>query len=393
MRESRRLREVQAPIIPIVGDLVRATPGTISLGQGMVSYGPPPQARAAAARAAEDPESHRYQAVEGIAPLVEALAEKLRAENGIPAGRGVRVVVTAGGNMGFLQAVLAVTDPGDEVILPAPYYFNHEMAVGMAGARAARVETDERDQLRPEDVERAIGPRTRAVVTVSPNNPTGAVYPEATLRAVSEICRSRGVYHIHDEAYEYFTYDGARPFSPGSIPGAEGHTISLFSFSKAYGMAGWRVGYMAIPEHLLDAVRKIQDTNLICPTIAAQRAALGALEAGAGWCRERVREIGEVRRAVREGLAALGGLAEVPPAAGALYFLVRVRTSMGPLELVERLIREHRVAAIPGTAFGCARGCSIRVSYGALDRRTAAEGVGRLARGLRALCGGAASCT
>jgi aspartate/methionine/tyrosine aminotransferase len=389
MRESRRLREVQAPIIPIVGDLVRRTPGTVSLGQGMVGWGPPPAALAAAARAVEDPESHRYQAVEGIAPLVEALEEKLRAENGLPAGRGARVVVTAGGNMGFLQAVLAVTDPGDEVVLPVPYYFNHEMAVGMAGARAKLVETDDDDQLRPDDVERAIGPRTRAVVTVSPNNPTGAVYPEGTLRAVNEICRARGIYHIHDEAYEYFTYDGARPFSPGSIPGAEGHTISLYSFSKAYGMAGWRVGYMAIPEHLLEAIRKIQDTNLICPTVAAQRAALGALAAGPGWCRERVEEIGRTRRVVREALEGLGSLVEAPPAAGAFYFLVRVRTSMEPLALVERLIREHRVAAIPGTAFGRTKGCSIRVAYGALDRRTAAEGIGRLVRGIRAICGGA----
>ncbi|HXG63020.1 MAG TPA: pyridoxal phosphate-dependent aminotransferase [Planctomycetota bacterium] len=389
MRESRRLREVQAPIIPIVGDLVRATPGTVSLGQGMVGWGPPPAALAEAARAVEDPESHRYQAVEGIAPLVEALGEKLRAENGVPAGRGARVVVTAGGNMGFLQAVLAVTDPGDEVILPAPYYFNHEMAVGMAGARAKLVETDENDQLRPDDVERAIGPRTRAVVTVSPNNPTGAVYPEATLRAVNEMCRARGIYHIHDEAYEYFTYDGVRPFSPGSIPGAEGHTISLYSFSKAYGMAGWRVGYMAIPEHLLEAIRKIQDTNLICPTVAAQRAAWGALSAGPGWCRERVEEVGRTRRVVREALEGLKGLVEAPPAAGAFYFLVRVRTSLEPLALVERLIREHRVAAIPGTAFGRTRGCSIRVAYGALDRRTAAEGIGRLAQGIRAICGGA----
>jgi aspartate/methionine/tyrosine aminotransferase len=389
MRESRRLREVQAPIIPIVGDLVRRTPGTVSLGQGMVGWGPPPAALAAAARAVEDPESHRYQAVEGIAPLVEALEEKLRAENGLPAGRGARVVVTAGGNMGFLQAALAVTDPGDEVVLPAPYYFNHEMAVGMAGARAKLVETDDDDQLRPDDVERAIGPRTRAVVTVSPNNPTGAVYPEGTLRAVNEICRARGIYHIHDEAYEYFTYDGARPFSPGSIPWAEGHTISLYSFSKAYGMAGWRVGYMAIPEHLLEAIRKIQDTNLICPTVAAQRAALGALAAGPGWCRERVEEIGRTRRVVREALEGLGSLVEAPPAAGAFYFLVRVRTSMEPLALVERLIREHRVAAIPGTAFGRTKGCSIRVAYGALDRRTAAEGIGRLVRGIRAICGGA----
>ena len=129
-------------------------------------------------------------------------------------------------------------------------------------------------------IERAITPRTRAVVTVSPNNPTGAVYPESTLRAVNTLCRDRGIFHIHDEAYEYFTYGGAGHFSPGSLPEAAGHTISLFSLSKAYGMASWRIGYMVIPEVLAEAVNKIQDTILICPPAVSQHAAIAALEVG-----------------------------------------------------------------------------------------------------------------
>src|SRR5205807_2533015 len=118
-----------------------------------------------------------------------------------------------------------------------PYYFNHEMAVTMADARPVVVKTDENYQLRPDAIRQAITSRTRAIVTVSPNNPSGAVYGEAALREVNELCRSRGLYHIHDEAYEYFTYEGARHFSPGSITGAQGHTISLYSLSKAYGFA------------------------------------------------------------------------------------------------------------------------------------------------------------
>ncbi|HUR38177.1 MAG TPA: aminotransferase class I/II-fold pyridoxal phosphate-dependent enzyme, partial [Planctomycetota bacterium] len=117
MRQSRRMEEVQTPIIPIVGDLVRGTPGTISLGQGMVSYGPPPEALAALAGVAEDPRTHQYGAVEGTASLRSALADKLRAENRIPIDAAHRVVVTAGGNMAFFNAVLAVADVGDEVVL------------------------------------------------------------------------------------------------------------------------------------------------------------------------------------------------------------------------------------------------------------------------------------
>ena len=173
--------------------------------------------------------------------------------------------------MAFVNAVLAVADPGDEIILLAPYYFNHEMAVAMAGCRPVVVPTDARYQLRLDAIAPAITPRTRAVVTISPNNPTGAVYPEADLRAVNELCAARGVYHIHDEAYEYFTYDGAAAFLAGSIAGAAPHTISLYSLSKAYGFASWRIGYMVIPDALFEAVNKIQDTKLICPPLVSQQ--------------------------------------------------------------------------------------------------------------------------
>lgn len=385
MPESRRMRDVQSPVIPIVGDWVRSTPGTISLGQGVVSYGPPPEALEAVAAAWADPEIHRYQAVEGIPALLEGLAAKLRSENGTPLGPDRRIVVTAGGNMAFLNAILAVADPGDEIVLQAPYYFNHEMAVGMAGCRAVAAPTDENYQLLPERIRQALTPRTRAVVTVSPNNPSGAVYPEAALREVNALCAARGLYHIHDEAYEYFLYGGARHFSPASLAGSEPHTISLYSFSKAYGFAGWRIGYMVIPAPLFDAVRKIQDTNLICPPVVSQHAAAGALRAGPAYCRGKLPEIAEARERMLRELREIEDLCRVPRADGAFYFLLQVRCRLRPLELVERLVRDHRVAAIPGTAFGLEDGCTLRVAYGALDPSRAAEGIGRLVRGIQAL--------
>jgi aspartate/methionine/tyrosine aminotransferase len=163
---------------------------------------------------------------------------------GAAAGAGYRVIVTAGANMGFVNAICAITDPGDEVILLLPYYFNQEMAIRMLDCTPIAVATDERFQPRPGPIEHAITEKTRALVTISPNNPSGAVYPEPILRAINALCRARGLYHISDEAYEHFTYGGARHFSPGSIPEACEHTISLFSLSKAYGFASWRIGYM-----------------------------------------------------------------------------------------------------------------------------------------------------
>ena len=388
MRQSRRMEEVQTPIIPIVGDLVRGTPGTISLGQGMVAYGPPREALDALAGIAEDPKTHHYGAVEGTSALRGALADKLRGENRIPIDASRRIVVTAGGNMAFLNAILAVADVGDEIILQTPYYFNHEMAIGMAGCRAVLVPTDDRYQLRLDRIERAITPRTKGIVTVSPNNPTGAVYPEKPLRELNELCRSRGLYHVHDEAYEYFTYGGVVPFSPGAIPGSAPHTISLYSFSKAYGFAGWRIGYMVIPVHLEEAVRKIQDTNLICPTMIAQAAALGALKAGASYCRGKLSGMAVVREVARRAFSEIESFCAAPLTDGAFYVFLRLSTPMDPLALVERLVKEHRVAAIPGTAFGITGGCSLRVAFGALESATAAEGIGRLVRGLREIVRG-----
>lgn len=383
--QSRRLASVQTPIIPIVSRWIAETPGTISLGQGVVSYGPPPEALAALSGFPASPGDHRYGAVEGEAALVAAISAKLRAENDIDPDAGSHVVVTAGGNLAFMNAMLAITDPGDEVILPAPYYFNHEMAIEMAGARVVSVPTDARCQLDLDAMAAAVTPRTRAIVTVSPNNPTGAVYPGAALRQVNALCRDRGLFHVHDEAYEYFVYAGAQHFSPGSIPGASGHTISLYSLSKAYGLASWRMGYMVAPASLREAIDKIQDTLLVCPPVVSQRVALEALRVGGGYCAAYLPRLDAMRRLMADALSGQGVPCEVPPARGAFYYFIDVRTTRGAMSMAERLIRDHRVAVIPGTAFGATDGCRLRVSYGALDQETAAEGVGRLVEGLKTL--------
>ena len=385
MSKTTRMDAVQAPIIPVLGAMIRASPDTISLGQGVVHYGPPRSAVDAVARALDTTTINEYHDGAGLPALVSRLAAKLLAENGIEVSRGVRVMVTAGANMAFMHAVLAITEPGDEIVLNAPFYFNHDMAIGMAGCTAVCVPTDAAYQPQLELLRAAITSRTRAIVTVSPNNPTGAVYSAATLHAVNDLCREHGIYHLSDEAYEYFTYAPARHFSPGSLPGAEAHTISLYSLSKAYGFAGWRVGYVAYPAHLASAMAKIQDTILICPTIVSQIAAIAALDVGRAWCEPHVQELAAIRDIVAGRLSALAPLVQVPAHDGAFYCLIKVNSDADPMTLAERLIREHKVAVIPGSAFGMTEGCSFRVAYGALQKATVAEGIDRLVAGLRAL--------
>ena len=293
-------------------------------------------------------------------------------------------MVTAGANMAFVHAVLAITQIGDEIILPVPFYFNHEMAIDMAGCTTVRVPTDERYQLRLDAIRAAVTPRTRAIVTISPNNPSGAVFTESSLREVNTLCRDRGLYHIADEVYEYFTYGSARHVSPGSFAGAEGHTISMYSLSKAYGFAGWRIGYMTYPNHLASAMMKAQDTILVCAPVVSQAAAAAALDVGRPYSEPHVRELAEIRDIVLRELGSLAPLAEVPAADGAFYVLLKVNAATPPMTLAERLIREHKVAVIPGPAFGMSDGCYFRVAYGALQKETVAEGIGRLVEGLRA---------
>lgn len=382
---TSRMQAVQSPLIPIVGELIRSNPGTISLGQGVVYYDPPPEAIARLPEFLANPENHKYKAIEGIPPLLSAIEAKLKTDNNVEIQGQYRIVVTAGSNMAFMNAILAITCPGDEIIIQTPYYFNHEMAIIMASCRPVLVATDENYQLRPDAIADTITEKTRAVVTISPNNPTGAVYSEETLREVNQMCRDKGIYHISDEAYEYFTYNGIKHVSPGAFPGSSEHTISLYSLSKAYGFASWRIGYMVIPQHLFSALMKIQDTILICAPVISQYAALGALQVGASYCKEKIGAIASVRQLALDALKGLDGLSTIAPANGAFYFFLKVDTQLGAFELVEQLIREHRVAVMPGTTFGMKDGCYLRVAYGALQKDTVAEGVERLVRGIKTI--------
>jgi aspartate/methionine/tyrosine aminotransferase len=376
---------VQAPIVPIVGDIIRQVPGTISLGQGVVHYPPPPAALEAARTALIDPETHGYQDGAGNPALIAAIEDKLRRDNGIDLTQGSRVTVTAGGNMAFLHAILSITEPGDEVIVPVPFYFNHEMAIEMVGCTAVRVPTDAQYQLDVDAIRRAVTPATRAIVSVSPNNPTGAVYPERSLRELNRFCGERGIFHISDEVYEYFTYGSARHVSPASFAGGGNHTISLYSLSKSYGFAGWRIGYMVYPARLAAAIAKVQDTVIVCPPVISQVAALKALQVGPSYCRAHLEELAAVRDIVRSDMESLAPVCTVAPVDGAFYCFVRVNLDIDPQQLAERLIREHKVAVIPGSAFGVTEGCSFRLAFGALQKATVAEGMGRLVRGLETI--------
>lgn len=385
-RQSSRMDAVDTPIIPTIAKLVRENPGTISLGQGVVNYGPPIQAVADLPALMADAQLNKYQAVGGIVPLVDRFRQKLAEDNQIHCGTESIVMVTAGSNMAFLNSVLAVADPGDEFILPMPFYFNQEMAIRMCGCVPVPVPTHIDWSLDVDALAAAITPRTRAIVTVSPNNPTGAVYSEESLRAVNALCARSGLYHFSDEAYEYFTYGAAQHFSPASMAGAQAHTLSFYSMSKNFGMASWRVGFVVFPADLFGAMNKVQDTNLICAPVASQLLALQALQWGREWVQPKIKALAEVRALVNQSLQGLGDLVSFPQTEGAFYVLMKHPGVPDPMAFNRAMVEKHRVATLPGFAFGLnntAHGNYQRLSYGALDAATVAEGVARYASAVK----------
>lgn len=387
MQPSRRLQSVQSPVIPLIAELIRENPETISFGQGVVGYQPPDSIKLELNRFNRETENNKYQSLSGIDPLKEIIIDKLTRENNILINIENRncLMITAGGNQAFLNAALAILDPGDEVILPIPYYFNHEMAIVMANAIPILVSTDNNYQLDIDLIKKAITPKTRAVVTVSPNNPSGAVYSESLLEEINQLCAKFGIYHINDEAYEYFIFDNNKHFSPGSCHHAAEHTISLYSMSKSYGLASWRIGWMTFPQNLEPALKKIQDTVIICPPVISQYAALGALKAGPKFISEKLAALNNIRTLIRSRLTELEEeqLANISLSSGALYYLIRPKSDLSSIDYASHLIRKHKIAVIPGEAFGLTQECQVRLSFGALNTQTASEGIDRFINGVK----------
>jgi aspartate/methionine/tyrosine aminotransferase len=384
---SQRINKIQSPIIPIVAELINNTPGTISLGQGVVYFKPPQSAIERAKQIEDSLDYHLYSTVEGLPELRKSISNKLETENQVNLSNKQKVVITAGANMAFMNAMMAITDPGDEIILLRPFYFNHEMAINMVNCKAVIVDTDEQYQPVLDNLVTALTSKTKAIVTVSPNNPSGAVYSEKVLTQINKLCLEKNIYHISDEAYEYFTFAETNHFSPASLTGSERHTISLFSLSKAYGFASWRIGYMLIPEHLSLSIKKVQDTILICPTRIAQEAAITAVKEGKKYTLSHLKQIESVRNELYSALQSINNISSTPHSTGAFYFFVKLNTVLTGMQLVERLIKEYKIAVIPGETFGMMDGCYIRVAYGALDKKTSEAGIQRLVDGLKNIIG------
>ncbi|TVQ06565.1 MAG: pyridoxal phosphate-dependent aminotransferase [Leptolyngbya sp. DLM2.Bin27] len=331
----------------------------------------------AAAKAALDAGKTRYGPAAGEPALRQAIAHKLQADNGLCYGPE-NVIVTNGGKHSLYGLMMALIEPGDEVIIPAPYWLSYPEMVKLAGGTPVIVPTTAAQNYRitPDQLRQAITPKTKLFILNTPSNPTGMVYPPAEIAALAAVVVEADIWVVSDEIYEKILYDGATHLSIGAVsPEAFEHCIVSSGFAKAYSMTGWRVGYLAGPADLIKAVATIQghSTSNVCTF--AQYGAIAALEGPQDCVATMGRAFAERRRAIIERCRAIDGLSCGEPE-GAFYLYVDISAlGLPSLDFCTQLLDEKYVAAIPGIAFG-AEG-TLRISY-ATDMETILSGMDRI---------------
>lgn len=384
-RMSRLAESATLAVAGKAAELRRQGVDVVDWSAGEPDFPSPPGCVEAAVKALEQGKT-RYTANTGIPELRAAIADDLARRYGAPWGPD-QLVVTVGAKAGLFELAFALLSPGDEVILPSPYWVTLPAQIELADATVVDVPVRMADgfRLSATKVIERMSERTRAVLVNSPSNPTGAVISRADLRRIVEACAERGVYLISDETYERFVYDGDEFPSAAALANEFPETVILVgSFSKTHAMTGWRLGYLLGPEKVVRAVAKIQSHATSNPTTFAMWGALAAFEDADERVRRMLAEYQERRDLLLEGLNGLPGVECAAPG-GAFYAFPRVADLYrdgrdGSTAFASFLLDEAQVAVVPGAAFGADE--HVRISFACASDRLR-EGIERLRRALR----------
>jgi len=305
----------------------------------------------------------KYTPNAGIPELRQAIADKLAADNGLNYRAG-QIVVSNGAKHACYNAILATCQPGDEVIIPAPYWVSYPDMVRLVGAEPVIVPTSERNawKMRPEDFENAMTPRTKMLIMNSPGNPTGSVYTREELEAIVNVAAEEDIYVLSDEIYEKLVYDDAKHVSIGSLSKeAYDLTITVNGFSKSYAMTGWRLGYLAAPDAVSRAVDSIQSHTSSNPCSFSQYGALAALKGDQQPLADMREEFEMRRNYMFDRISKISNVTAIKPQ-GAFYILVNIsQLGLTSQNFADRLLSKANVAVVPGAAFGDDR--TVRFSY------------------------------
>jgi aminotransferase len=359
---SRRIEEIPASGIRRFFDVIASMSDVISLGVGEPDFVTPGHISGAAVEAIERGETH-YTSNFGLIELRRAVSDHLDRRYGLLYDATTEVLITTGVSEGLNITFQALLDPGDEVLIPEPYYVAYPPNVLLAGGVVVTVPTHEDHEFRVQasDLEAAITERTKVLMLGYPSNPTGAVLTRADLEAIAEVVERHDLFVVADEIYDRLTY-GEEHISFPSLPGMRERTVLLGGFSKAYAMTGWRLGWATAPAEILEAIMKVHQYVMMCAPTDAQYAGLEALINGEEDVRSMVAEYDRRRRTMTDGFNRIGLRCFEPK--GAFYCFPDISsTGMTDTAFSERLLREERVAVIPGSSFGRSGAGHVRACY------------------------------
>ncbi|MDD5746584.1 MAG: aminotransferase class I/II-fold pyridoxal phosphate-dependent enzyme [Candidatus Omnitrophica bacterium] len=343
-------------------DLVLGMKDVISLGVGEPDFVTPWNIRETGIFALEEGYTS-YTSNKGLYKLRLYLNRFLHQRYGLDYSAEDEMLVTVGVSEGLDLAVRAIVNPGEQILIPQPSYVSYGPVVELAGGEPVYLPADEQGgfKITPGQIDKACTPKTKGILLNYPVNPTGATYTKKELEAIQRVCKKHDLVVICDEVYGDLTYDGEHVPYP-SLPGARAHTIYLNGFSKAFAMTGWRLGYACGPKPIIAAMTKIHQYTILCAPIVSQMAACEALQAGKRGVEEMKREYRRRRDFMTESLNAIGLGCAKPQ--GAFYmFPCIAQSGLRSLEFASRLLKEHKVAVVPGVAFGLHYDNYVRMSY------------------------------
>jgi aminotransferase len=358
---SKRVRDVPSSGIRRFFDLASMEEGVVSLGIGEPDFDTPYNVKDMGLRAIELNFTH-YTANSGLIELREKISKKLKKENGIAATTD-EILITSGSSEGLDLAMRALLDPSDEVLIPEPCYVAYEPLVRFTGAKVVFVPTTEENEfrVRADDLRARVTDKTKALIICSPNNPTGSVLTRKDLKEIADLAIEKDLVVISDEIYEKIIYD-EKHHSIASFSGMAGRTITLNGFSKAYAATGWRVGYIVAKRELMEGAYKIHQYTMLCAPTHSQYAMLAAFDEHKSV--KRMVEMYDARRKLLvKGLNEIDGINCHMPK-GAFYAFPKItETGMNSEEFAEKLIKEAKVAVVPGNVFGPSGEGFVRCSY------------------------------
>ena len=381
---TQRSHAVEWSGIRVMFALADEIPDVINLGIGQPDFDTPELIRDAAKKALDDGFT-RYPPAKGFLDVREAIAEKLGRENGIDADPASEIFVAVGAMQVIFNTILHLVEPGQEVIVIDPGY-DYYSQIGLFGGVPVAVPALEKNGFKPDpdDIRAAVTDKTRMIILNTPSNPTGAMFDQEILQAIAQIAMKNDLLVLSDEPYEHIVFDGNRHVSIAAFEGMQERTVSAYTLSKSYAMTGWRVGYAAAPQALVDEMEKLMEHMVSGVTAMAQRAALAAITGPQDCVQEMVAAYRRRRRIVYEGLNAIAGITCLKPEATFYAFPNISALGLSSWDFAKYLLKTHKVAVVPGSIFGQRGEGYVRLSFAA-DEQKLKDGIQGIERAAAAL--------